>query len=273
MSRSHVLARVQRSSSSRFLAAAPPPSPSLVDACAAPARAPHPPHGAHMSLPSFHATDTGRALYNLISGTIPNDVGQMTELNNLCVSLLLPAPRPRARCAASQPFSGPLLTALRSRPSRASFAHRALPSSHSFRAHIRRTLHNNKISGTIPNAIGLLTKLNTLYVSLLLPAPRPRAAPPRSLLARAALRSRPSHASFAHHALPPSQSFCAHMHRVLSYNQITGASAGICAIKGQIYPDDCLLSPNPDWTNGAMCPTCLNTGNCKPPVTCTNTSF
>jgi hypothetical protein len=46
---------------------------------------------------SFCATDTRRDLYGLkISGTIPIDVGQMTELQLLCVSLLLPAPRPRA---------------------------------------------------------------------------------------------------------------------------------------------------------------------------------
>jgi hypothetical protein len=134
-------------------------------------------------------------------------------------------------------------------------------------------MKKNQISGTIPDAVGQLTELKRLCVSRLLPAPRPPATPPRSLLARAALRSRPSRASFAHCALPSLHSFRAHIRRYLAHNQITGASAGICAIKGQIYPDFCLLSPNPDWTNGAMCPTCLNTGNCKPPVTCTNTSF
>ena len=66
--------------------------------------------------------------------------------------------------------------------------------------------------------------------------------------------------------------FLAHI-RVVNNNQITGAGAGICAIKDLFYPDWCSLSANPDWTNGAMCPACLNTGNCKPPVTCTNTSF
>ena len=41
-------------------------------------------------------------------------------------------------------------------------------------------MNNNQISGTIPDALGQLTKLTHLFVSLLLPAPRSRAAPPRS---------------------------------------------------------------------------------------------
>ena len=62
-----------------------------MDACAAPARAPRPPHGAHISLPSFRATDTRRYLVGLkISGTIPIDVGQMTELYWLYVFPLFP---------------------------------------------------------------------------------------------------------------------------------------------------------------------------------------
>ena len=100
---------------------------------------------------------------------------------------------PRAsfsRCAAPQPCSRPLRAALRSRPSCASFAHRTLPPFVLLPcAHIRRRLSDNQISGTIPDALGQLTKLNILCVSLLLPAPRRRAASPRSLLAPSARRA------------------------------------------------------------------------------------
>jgi hypothetical protein len=57
----------------------------------------------------------------------------------------------------------------------------------------------------------------------------------------------------------------------LSANKITGAAAGICAIKGHIT-SYCHIAGNPAWTNASNCPTCLNTGPCKPPVTCTGPS-
>ena len=45
---------------------------------------------------------------------------------------------------------------------------------------------------------------------------------------------------------------------------------GICNIKDNIIGyHGCHLSPNPAWADGAMCPACLNSGPCKPPVTCT----
>ena len=54
----------------------------------------------------------------------------------------------------------------------------------------------------------------------------------------------------------------------VSGNQLTGAEAGICPILGNTNWDLCTLSPNPAWTDGAECPTCLNNGPCKPPIEC-----
>ena len=60
----------------------------------------------------------------------------------------------------------------------------------------------------------------------------------------------------------------------LHNNKLTGAGAGICSIVGNSWQNApnggaCSLSPNSAWTDGATCPTCLNTGACAPPVTCT----
>ena len=72
-----------------------------------------PSHGAPTPLPFSHAY-TRRYLQNLqISGTIPIDVGQMTKLDKMFVSLSLlfpcfPAPRPRA---AAPPRAGCSLSA------------------------------------------------------------------------------------------------------------------------------------------------------------------
>ena len=66
--------------------------------------------------------------------------------------------------------------------------------------------------------------------------------------------------------------------RELPGNKFTGAGSGICKIVGHNwdqdcgssgYDDCCILTPNPAWKDGAQCPTCLNTGACKAPVTCT----
>ena len=59
-------------------------------------------------------------------------------------------------------------------------------------------------------------------------------------------------------------------------NQITGAGAGMCSIKGNFNTvnntGSCHITPNTAWTNGALCPACLNTGACAPPVTCTGSN-
>jgi hypothetical protein len=60
----------------------------------------------------------------------------------------------------------------------------------------------------------------------------------------------------------------------LQNNQLTGAASGICQIVGQLSAGECALSPNPAWTDGTLCPTCLNTGSCNTqqnpmPITCT----
>jgi hypothetical protein len=59
----------------------------------------------------------------------------------------------------------------------------------------------------------------------------------------------------------------------LSGNEFTGAEAGICPIVGNTAWQLCTLSPNPAWTDGAQCPTCLNKGACKPPVACAATDY
>ena len=145
----------------------------------------------------------------------------------LSLLLLSPHPHPDRLTLAlrrTAACSRPPCAALRSRPSRASFAHRALPPSHSFRAHIRRGLNNNTISGTIPDAFGQLTKLQFMCVSLLF-SPRlvlQVALRRPAACSRTALRSRPPRVSFAHRAVPPSHSLHAHIHRTLYTNEISG---------------------------------------------------
>lgn len=54
----------------------------------------------------------------------------------------------------------------------------------------------------------------------------------------------------------------------LAGNAFTGAASGFCAIvQNELLP--CDLLPNKEWTDGALCPLCMNTGKCKPPVNCT----
>ena len=121
-------------------------------------RPPNPSLAAYSSLLTHIRRDLGGLK---IRGTIPIDVGQMTELTQLCVgSLVLPA-----RCSPS--VLAPALCAPRfiRAPRASSFARSPRsPPSHSFRAYIRRLLDGNKISGTVPNAFGQLTKLLTLCV-------------------------------------------------------------------------------------------------------------
>ena len=81
-----------------------------------------------------------------ISGTIPINVGEMTELNKLYVSLPLPSTRTALRVCLS-------LTLL---------------SAHTHTHTSCRYLYINQLSGTIPDAIDRLTKLDTLCVSRLL---------------------------------------------------------------------------------------------------------
>ena len=53
-------------------------------------------------------------------------------------------------------------------------------------------------------------------------------------------------------------------------NLITGAAGlGICKIVANLT-SGCDLSPNPMWTNGALCPLCLNLAPCQAPVYCRN---
>ena len=108
------------------------------------------------------------------------------------------------------------------------------------------------------------------------PAPRPRAVPLRSLVAPFAHRA--SFAPFTRVARSlhshSSYSFRAHIRRDVAGNNITGAGAGICTLVDQSSPlrNGCGLSPNQAWTDGAMCPKCLNPSRCKPPVTCTGSN-
>jgi hypothetical protein len=51
-------------------------------------------------------------------------------------------------------------------------------------------------------------------------------------------------------------------------NAFTGAGNGICDILKKFF-QNCDFLPNPSWTDGTLCPVCLNTFQCKPPVTCT----
>ena len=160
----------------------------------------------------------------------------------------------------SSPCSRPPRSALRSRPLRVVCSLRSLPFTLLFHVHIHRDLSGNQISGTVPNAFGQLKNLDYLCVpsssphfALALRRPAACSRPPRTVL-----RSLPSRV--VRSPLSP-------LRRYLHDNQITGVGAGICAVKDRL--SQCQLPPNPAWTNGAMCPACLNSGRCKPPVTCT----
>ena len=50
-------------------------------------------------------------------------------------------------------------------------------------------------------------------------------------------------------------------YRHLENNKFTGAQKGICKILFNSWSKygGCILSPNPAWTNGTLCPSCLNT--------------
>ena len=62
-----------------------------------------------------------------------------------------------------------------------------------------------------------------------------------------------------------------HFHgRELNNNSISGAGAGMCSVVVTLRR--CDLTHNTAWTNGALCPACLNTGACPPPVTCTGSN-
>jgi hypothetical protein len=107
-------------------------------------------------------------------------------------------------------------------------------------------LRGNELSGTIPDVIGGLTALTSLSLgSNELSGTIPDAIGGLTALTELGLNS----------------------------NKLTGAGAGICSIVGNSWSSQtyggCHLSPNSAWTDGATCPTCLNTGACAPPVTCT----
>tara|TARA_B110000208_G_scaffold114901_1_gene141146 strand:- start:686 stop:1432 length:747 start_codon:yes stop_codon:yes gene_type:complete len=174
-----------------------------------------------------------------ISGTIPIDVGQMTELNILYLS--------NNQISGTIPDAIDQLTELTEWGLKNNTISGTIPDAFGQLTKLQfLELYTNEISGTIPDAIGQLTELLSLALSY----------------------------NQISGTVPDVIGQLTKIKYVdLSYNQITGASAGICAFNDHIYPDDCVLFPNPDWTNGAMCPTCLNTVYCKPPVTCTNTSF
>jgi hypothetical protein len=58
----------------------------------------------------------------------------------------------------------------------------------------------------------------------------------------------------------------------LKNNKFTGVGSGICKILTALGGSTCALTPNPDWTNGAQCPVCLNAGFCTPPIVCKSPS-
>ena len=108
-------------------------------------------------------------------------------------------------------------------------------------------LVNNALTGRIPSAIGELTKLGYLNLANnALTGPIPSAIGELTSLTYLSLMN----------------------------NEITGGGGGgagevgICSIVENLIPG-CLLSPNPSWTNGTLCPACLNNGgSCTPPVKC-----
>jgi len=70
----------------------------------------------------------------------------------------------------------------------------------------------------------------------------------------------------------------------LSANNFTGAGEGICKLESFQFGESCghgqpggvkpccNLFSNPAWTNGRLCPACLNASPCKAPVNCTGSS-
>tara|TARA_B110000208_G_scaffold141572_1_gene170867 strand:+ start:2478 stop:3308 length:831 start_codon:yes stop_codon:yes gene_type:complete len=102
-------------------------------------------------------------------------------------------------------------------------------------------LDANKLGGPIPTEIGSLTNLQTLFLNNnQLTGPIPSEI---GLLTALSMLS-------------------------LNDNNFTGAGTGICKIEGQ-FNSNCDLSPNSEWTDGALCPACLNDGQCVPPIRCT----
>ena len=98
---------------------------------------------------------------NAITGTIPDALGSLTVLQQLCVAFAPPPPRSTSpRLAATCSRSPALLPA--------PFRRRSLP------LRSTRYLFSNAISGTLPDALGSLTALQQLCVAFALPPPRRR---------------------------------------------------------------------------------------------------
>ena len=134
---------------------------------------------------------------NCLTGTIPKEIGALTNLIELSLSSQLDPRTFQPTLTGPMPREIGLLTKL-----------------------IHLTLEGNALTGLIPGEYGSLTKLTIFDVQS---------------------------------------------------NLIIGAESGICGIVGNSWPvpTRCNINSNKAWTNGALCPACLNTGSCKPPVACT----
>ena len=101
-------------------------------------------------------------------------------------------------------------------------------------------LSHNQISGTIPAALGNLTELLVLFLQ----------------------------SNKISGTIPDSfRNFSRLLTLDAAFNQLTGAASGICAINTDTI--DCDFRNNPAWTDGALCPACLNEGGCQTPIRCT----
>lgn len=114
---------------------------------------------------------------NSLTGSIPTAISLLTQLFNLCVSLRRPAPpvRRAASTLCRHVWSAPP-------PLMRVFADDG---------GVDRSLGSNRFTGTIPSQLGLLTRLDTLCVALVVRAAR-RNLRSRQLLWRARLAQSPS---------------------------------------------------------------------------------
>ena len=117
--------------------------------------------------------------------------------------------------------------------------------------------YNHRLSGTLaPQMFGQLTKLQSLDVSTnIISGTIPDFSNCSQLQTLALYKNQLSG------TVPSSLGSLSNLQTLyIDNNYITGAGAGLCAIAANL--SICVLSPNPSWIDGNLCPECLNGSPC-----------